>query len=205
MRRYGRLPILFWSQVIYFILIVIHYLMPCSYWRWDFLLATPWRLISKPLQVSFFTRFFVLEALVWPVTTSISLLDRILWVIYVVHIFDYLSEFPSQDMSSGYCEQYISIFPCHLLKTCYSGSLCGYWYVPIPSASPKGTYYIPATKCFQWWLEYLQINIWTMGFIVAPHLSPFAFGFFVARARCDSESLDHFYPTIYMCVCSNPR
>jgi hypothetical protein len=28
-----------------------------------------------------------------------------------------------------------------------------------------------------------KLNIWTMGFIISPFLSPFAFGFLVARAR----------------------
>jgi hypothetical protein len=29
-----------------------------------------------------------------------------------------------------------------------------------------------------------QLNIWTMGFLLSPFLSPFVFGFMVARARC---------------------
>ena len=39
-------------------------------------------------------------------------------------------------------------------------------------------------------LQYLmatdQLNIWTMGFIISPFLSPFAFGFLVARTRSAS-------------------
>ena len=30
---------------------------------------------------------------------------------------------------------------------------------------------------------HLKLNIWTMGFIISPFISPFAFGFLVARAR----------------------
>ena len=42
----------------------------------------------------------------------------------------------------------------------------------------------------------VQLNIWTMGFLISPFLSPFAFGFLVARAEFVSPFLDALFLTV---------
>src|SRR5260221_8257827 len=42
----------------------------------------------------------------------------------------------------------------------------------------------------------VQLNLWTMGFLIAPFLSPFAFGFLVAREKLDSLFFHDFFLTI---------
>ena len=53
------------------------------------------------------------------------------------------------------------------------------------NSSIQGLYVIADMYPFH--LQARQLNVWTMGFIISPFLSPFAFGFFVARARCVCE------------------
>lgn len=55
-------------------------------------------------------------------------------------------------------------------------------HVPLPSASAKGMILQPTTLP-SLMIIVMQLNLWTMGFIVSPFLSPFAFGFMVARAK----------------------
>ena len=44
--------------------------------------------------------------------------------------------------------------------------------------------------------SFVQLNLWTMGFLISPFLSPFAFGFLVAREKLDSLFLHDFFLTI---------
>ncbi|KAI0938838.1 hypothetical protein AcW1_001528 [Taiwanofungus camphoratus] len=48
---------------------------------------------------------------------------------------------------------------------------------------PQVTGLYVVTDLFPFHLQARKLNIWTMGFIIAPFLSPFAFGFLVARAN----------------------
>ncbi|GBE86871.1 hypothetical protein SCP_1001130 [Sparassis crispa] len=48
---------------------------------------------------------------------------------------------------------------------------------------PQVTGLYVVTDLFPFHLQARKLNIWTMGFVVAPFLSPFAFGFLVARAN----------------------
>ncbi|KAJ3516042.1 hypothetical protein NLJ89_g1381 [Agrocybe chaxingu] len=48
--------------------------------------------------------------------------------------------------------------------------------------APQVTGLYVVTDLFPFHLQARKLNIWTMGFIVSPFLSPFAFGFLVARA-----------------------
>ena len=62
------------------------------------------------------------------------------------------------------------------------GSLYCHGHVSVPSPGANGE------KCFIILISYYltvsdQLNIWTTGFIVSPYLSPFAFGFLVARIK----------------------
>jgi hypothetical protein len=62
------------------------------------------------------------------------------------------------------------------------GSLCCYGFISVPPASEKGTRSILQSTRMSIRLTLLvQINLWTMGFIISPFISPFLFGFAVAR------------------------
>ena len=64
-------------------------------------------------------------------------------------------------------------------------SLCHHRHVSLPSPRENGrqifviliTYHVT---------NFVQINIWTMGFMCSPFLSPFAFGFLASRAKSGS-------------------
>jgi MFS family permease len=49
-------------------------------------------------------------------------------------------------------------------------------------ACPQATGLYVVTDMYPFHLQARKLNVWTMGFIVSPFLSPFAFGFLVARA-----------------------
>lgn len=50
------------------------------------------------------------------------------------------------------------------------------------ATAPQVTGLFVVTDMYPFHLQARQLNVWTMGFIISPFLSPFAFGFLVARA-----------------------
>ncbi len=86
-----------------------------------------------------------------------------------------------KDMPSGYrtCTLTNSLTTVSLKMK--SGSIQHRRHISIPPSSTHGiSLLLHSHFCLVAEKEY-QINVWTMGVILAPHLSPFVFGFLVAR------------------------
>ena len=61
-----------------------------------------------------------------------------------------------------------------------SGPICRYRPLSVPPPSPEGIARFRHLHLLKL-IFTTKLNIWTMGFIISPFLSPFAFGFLVAR------------------------
>lgn len=56
--------------------------------------------------------------------------------------------------------------------------------LPIPLTGPEGQFHMKALSPPRADRNGdVQLNVWTMGFIISPFLSPFAFGFLAARVK----------------------
>ncbi|KIP06311.1 hypothetical protein PHLGIDRAFT_465509 [Phlebiopsis gigantea 11061_1 CR5-6] len=66
---------------------------------------------------------------------------------------------------------------------------------------PQVTGLYIVTDLFPFHLQARKLNIWTMGFIISPFLSPFAFGFLVARANWRwTYGIGSIYSAIVVCL-----